>query len=721
MTLVASNYNKKVIAYFEAVGRSPNAAQLATWSQALLESNGNVWRSGLQEHVSGLAGLGTATPDLLNSQTIVQNMLVNMFGTYLGVNASIVNYYVQNLAAGNILPRGLANAMINDLGLMPKVDGSFGSPGGWNAGPAGVDSPQLLTPAQVNAFVNQVAPTPAPPTPVPPAPAPGPAPEPPVPPAPPEPEPGSTFNLTAGDDVATVLGATSSGNPVNFKFTDGPQTVIARSGTLKTGDSLVDGTQGDGDTLIIYVDNTNKLSSIGTPLVQNIENLMFVSSAAGAGAVDLTTFDGVQTVSMQGTNAGLQTFNNIDKSGADNFNFSQMGGTHGVALTVSGAHEQNYEIWMSNQANNINLTGNTGTSLIHQTASTDDTLVGGGGADVFQMSTAGLAAIAAGAGTVNGAGGTDIIYITNQTTGVGGLAVADTQFGRVSSVETLQMRQDLEATAVLGNAAQTAGIRKFIGATNAANNLTVDHTFNDLAFSVEGGGAVDTITIANAGNVMNNAKFNIDGGLGNDILRVTGTSAVDFSNATIQNVPILNISANGVQDLKFKADTFNEFTTITADANDKIEITHLNGKTVTASAALDTFTFAAADVVTINSFTTGADKDVLKLSPLVGVGNIAAFINAGADALNADTSAARGYSEAAYNNANAVAAINGLWTGDWGATRIAIIGNGDNLAATTAYKIYYTTNVGNDVDAAVLIATVGVATVNTALDGTNFV
>ncbi|MFD2113212.1 hypothetical protein [Thiorhodococcus fuscus] len=52
---------------------------------------------------------------------------------------------MESLILGSIRPRGLVNAVLNDLAIMPKADGTYGQPNGWLGGPGG----GLLTEIQV--------------------------------------------------------------------------------------------------------------------------------------------------------------------------------------------------------------------------------------------------------------------------------------------------------------------------------------------------------------------------------------------------------------------------------------------------------------------------------------------------------------------------------------------------------------------------------------------
>ncbi|SMP50745.1 hypothetical protein SAMN06295888_106146 [Desulfonatronum zhilinae] len=616
MTITASSYNNKVKAYFETIGRAPSAAQLTQWSQALLENNGNVWRSGLQEFVSNLGGLTAESPNLATAQTLVQNMLTNMFGTHLGVNTSIVNYYVNNLVAGSILPRGLGNAMINDLGLMPRVDGSFGSPSGWNAGPAGVDSPSLLTPAQVNAFVDSVTPTPSP-IPVPPTPGPGPAPVPPGPDPAPIPEPQQEpFRLTAGNDIATSTEASRDGVADPFRFTPRVELVIASAGTLTTGDRLVDDWNGDNDWMHIHLNAANGLNGIGTPTVTNIENLMFIGDGAALGTLNLTTFTGVERLQMNGTAGGTQTFNNYDKTGAHTFDFNSLGGA-GVVLNASDAIATGYgaNFWLSAQQDKVVFKGNA----------TNDYYVGNLGKnlnDQLQLEAGGASVWAdANAGNFTATNqtwnkSTDNTKFTITAHGNRVVNMADAEVGGGEKGFTLRSE---------GTGAITGS-----GAADRLLNLFADSTFTGGA-GADYFGAVNnkmTITDLAAGNAADVIEI-----FAGAQLQATFTGNWTATDASVNNATAADavlITAAGGSEVNLSAiDSGNGYTVQITAGNDII----------TSSGRGDIFSFAAttAGANSITGFTRGnvAQLDVLNFLPLTPVvgpltyANVAAKITGG--------------------------------------------------------------------------------------------
>ena len=146
------SYHRKVRAYFQGVlGRAPSAEELDAWSTVLLDNKGSVWRptgDGLQLHLSDLTGWGTESPSDAEVRALVDTVLNQLFGMASGLDRRIPDYYVSQLLGGHIRPRGLVNAVLNDLAIMPRVDGSYGKPNGWTGGPG----EGLLTQAQIDAY-----------------------------------------------------------------------------------------------------------------------------------------------------------------------------------------------------------------------------------------------------------------------------------------------------------------------------------------------------------------------------------------------------------------------------------------------------------------------------------------------------------------------------------------------------------------------------------------
>ncbi|WP_386027928.1 S8 family serine peptidase [Thiorhodococcus fuscus] len=148
----AGDYYRKVNAYFLGVlGRSATAQELADWGDVLLDYNGSVWKPagiGLQLYLSSLKSWGADAPAWDDADLMVRLVLGNLFGSYTDIHSAIRGYYVEGLVYGYVKPKGLVNAVLNDLAIMPRADGTYGQPNGWQGGPG----TGLLTASQIAAY-----------------------------------------------------------------------------------------------------------------------------------------------------------------------------------------------------------------------------------------------------------------------------------------------------------------------------------------------------------------------------------------------------------------------------------------------------------------------------------------------------------------------------------------------------------------------------------------
>ncbi|WP_186342864.1 CARDB domain-containing protein [Allochromatium palmeri] len=134
----AEHYYRKVNAYFYGTfGRSATSDELSRWGTVLRDNNGSAWKpmgEGLQHYLSNLMGWGAGPLDVYTAGSIVDQVLTNLFGWSWEIDRQIMNYYVEALVEGYIRPRGLVNAILNDLVIMPRADGIYSQPNGWTGG-----------------------------------------------------------------------------------------------------------------------------------------------------------------------------------------------------------------------------------------------------------------------------------------------------------------------------------------------------------------------------------------------------------------------------------------------------------------------------------------------------------------------------------------------------------------------------------------------------------
>lgn len=153
----AYNYYRKVNAYFYGTfGRSATSEELAEWSAVLRDNTGSVWKpqgAGLQHYLSDAMGWGFAPLDRNTATSMVSVIFENLFGALDDIDPRLTNYYINALIEGSVRPRGTVNAILNDLKIMPRVDGSYGQPNGWTGG---VTIKDLLTSEQFQRYRERV-------------------------------------------------------------------------------------------------------------------------------------------------------------------------------------------------------------------------------------------------------------------------------------------------------------------------------------------------------------------------------------------------------------------------------------------------------------------------------------------------------------------------------------------------------------------------------------
>lgn len=363
MSITAEQYGDKVNAYFRAYNVALTDAQQAVWQTALMNNNGSVWTSGMNQYLAALSGFTGVAPML---PTQAQGTMLAVFGTLFNVtslaelDSSIVEYYGNALTSGTIKQRGFVNAVLNDMGLMPNVDGEFSRPGNWDPSWGPGDWQDLLTPAQ-QFFYQGIF----------------------------DPDFSTEFALTTGLDYADTLIAYNDAVPSSFRFTSNNEVVNALPGTLQTDDTLIDRETGDDDVLNVWLNSTNGLDDIGNPTVIGIEHLNFNIDRAPAGTLNLNNFSGAQTLTVEGILSGDQTFNNYNDSGASEFDFSaatpRAGTTFGVNLANRAGGDQ-YSVTITGSDGADNLEGSAVADWI-EGGFGKDVLTGGTGNDIFVFSS----------------------------------------------------------------------------------------------------------------------------------------------------------------------------------------------------------------------------------------------------------------------------------------------------------------------------------------------
>ncbi|SMP50740.1 hypothetical protein SAMN06295888_106145 [Desulfonatronum zhilinae] len=496
----AAQYQNKVNAYFKASGLNATAADLALWTQNLVNTNGNVWSGlGLQQHVSQQAGWGNNVPFSTALATArVNGILTNMLGNHVGVSQTVKDYYVNHLVAGSIKERGLVNAIINDLGLMPKVDGTYGSPAGWEAGPAGANSPALVTAAQRVAWESNV-----------------------------ENLSGGEFLLSANTDYADGINSFNGVLPTAFKFTDNSEVVYAPAGTLQWADTLLDTNWGqagkirDADELYIGANRAFGLPGAGNaPTIRGIEHIIIQGEDAIAGTMDfgLTTF--AQRIFVEGTLNGQQTLINLAGTGATRFDFSDARPSAGTNWGVTMVNPTNADSVIIGSAGSDILRGGNG----------DDSITSGLGNDVIYTGQ--------GSDRVTLNGGNNTVHINDN---VGGdINYITATAGTNNVIMGVASRVDLSGDNALGIGASTVGVN--VQGSNG-NDVIIGGQGSDV---IRGGLGADNMTSGWASTTFVMA-------LGDSVASTANTLAGAFANTqTIVfagGVDVINGFTTGVDKL----------------------------------------------------------------------------------------------------------------------------------------------------------------------------
>lgn len=225
--------------------------------------------------------------------------------------------------------------------------------------------------------------------------------EPPV--APPVPETGDTITLSTQQDVYSetvggqVIGTDFVEN--NNRFTALSDVVNASAGSLNFLDSLTDPSSNDADQLNVSSNTANNLEDALATVAQvvGLENLDISASNDNSVNADLSSFQGLKSVSASGTFTNQVIYQNYLSSGARNFDFSAVN-TGGVNFTNanSGVNTSNaITLTGSNaadvlEANNgaAQLSGRGGIDTIQGSAVVGSTITGGSGRDVITLQAA---------------------------------------------------------------------------------------------------------------------------------------------------------------------------------------------------------------------------------------------------------------------------------------------------------------------------------------------
>jgi hypothetical protein len=255
--------------------------------------------------------------------------------------------------------------------------------------------------------------------------------------------------------------------------------------------------------------------------------------------------------------------------------------TNTKTLTLDASAENDGNLIVKGGAGNDSITGSA--------SDHGDNLSGNGGNDTFLFATANLTS----ADTIAGGDGTDVLQLTTD-----GSTVVDADFTKVTSVETVTTSADARMTALtLDTLAAAAGVTTVTMAdTTNVDTVNVNAGFtNNLTVNATTGANIDVIAATaftkdltvNATEAMMNAAANsFKAGTGtNDTLVITGdgTGIATGNMADIENFETIKIATDATSSIALHDDNIADEKTLTVDAT---AIT-TNTKTLTLDASAE--------------------------------------------------------------------------------------------------------------------------------------
>jgi Ca2+-binding RTX toxin-like protein len=358
-----------------------------------------------------------------------------------------------------------------------------------------------------------------------------------------------------------------------------------------------------------------------------------------------TTLTNVEAISLASGNSYKFTLNNANNTTGLTIDGSALAAAN--SLTVNGAAETTNVLTAAGGAGNDVLTGGTAKDMLSGNAGNDtlignngddtltagtgtDILSGGNGNDVLDLG-AGLDA----ADRIDGGANTDTLKLDGDY-GAGVVFSATT----VTNVETFLLAAGHDYNLKLTDANNTAGLTVNGSGLAAGNRLVLDGSAETASSLNATGGAGDDVLIGGAGNDT------LTGGAGNDAL-TAGAGVNILSGGAGDDVVVLNVGFSAAEKIDGGADfdilrfTGSAAVNVTLGAAtitnvEQIELTGsstklvLNDATATSALKIDGSTLAAGQAINID----GAAETSAALTLLGGAGNDALGGGAGNDMLS---------------------------------------------------------------------------------------
>lgn len=336
---------------------------------------------------------------------------------------------------------------------------------------------------------------------------------------------------SATEEAFNFVGYAGDFNTTNFVINGGSRLITnltATAATTLTGgatnDQLIAG--GFGDTLISGGGNDKLTGGAGNDTIRLAAGALAGTISGGAGVDTIEFGTGAVAINNAFTNVtGIEALKfaagndhavtlaggavGAQAAGITTINASALLGANFASVTASDAAYTNSLTFLGGAAADTVIRGT-------QVAPADN-LSMGEGADIIRYGFAGLTS----ADTIVGGNGVDILQISDAATNL-----VDATFANKTTIEnlTLQLNGGGDQVVTLASAAQAAGIVTVDASAQAgAGKVTVDASAYTVAISVTGGAAADTITGGTGNDTLNGGggADSIIGGAGNDTI-ITG-------------------------------------------------------------------------------------------------------------------------------------------------------------------------------------------------------
>jgi hypothetical protein len=431
-----------------------------------------------------------------------------------------------------------------------------------------------------------------------------------------------TLTLHTGNDTATLGAASSAAGIVTVNPGTGTNTTTIGAGhtgdltvALSTGTDTIAAASYTGALTVTAAENSITAADTITGGTGS-DTLTITGGGAGLTAAELAAVTKVET--FKAASDAAQTIvmsdNNVDAGGSLTYNAALMttailtftgsaetDGSYTINTLGTGAHiivlGNGSDTYTSTNTAGVNtVTATAGNNTITTAAGADiitlgsgsDTVSTGAAADVIVSATANLNLN----DTVNGGAGTDVLQMSTD-----GSVVIDADFTNITNVETLTMNgADKQLTATLGALAAAAGIVTVTDTdTGGAFSLTLAAGFtNNMSVTTATDAAVKTVDATNYTKVLTiNASDAALDGSANVFTGGTGTSDELKVTATGQTITTGIASMTAIEKIT-TVGAAGALTMVLADGNVAsgktltIDATSLDGDTLTVDASAET-------------------------------------------------------------------------------------------------------------------------------------